>query len=158
MADAASYDPQALLSKPLDEVKAPVPLPLGEFVGEYVSYTWETRKTKEGDKTVCKWMVQPIEPLPSISPDDWSGFTDGKKPDEIQTKYEFWITPAALFRIKEAAEHTGIDEEAQKEIANTAELIEAMKGRQAVFRTEASKPDQNGRVFVNIAGTAALPA
>lgn len=154
MADAASYDPQALLSKPLDEVKAPVPLPIGSMLGTYVSREFTTRKTKEGDKTVVSFQVRLEEPLPDVQEDDWNAFIEGRGPEERQTKYDFWITQPALYRLKEAGEHAGVKDD---EVANTAELIEAMIGRQAVFTTAASKPDANGRVYVNIERSAPVP-
>jgi hypothetical protein len=158
MADAA-YDPQALLSKPLDEIKPPVPYPVGSYVGTVMNREFDTAKT-EKKQTIVRFMVRFDEPLPDVDEEEWARATNeaegGKKPADNLQRLEFWITPDALYRLKQfGEEHCKVD---PNDVSNTAELIEAIVGRQAVFvMTQQPNKKNPQQPYHNITATAPVP-
>jgi hypothetical protein len=80
----------------------------------------------------------------------------GKPLAENLQRLEFWITPDALYRLKEFGEdHLKVD---PSEVQNVAELIEACIGKQGVFvMTQQPNKKNPERPYINITSTAALP-
>lgn len=118
---AADFDPQALLAKPLDEIKAPVSMPLGTYVGLASKYEFKTL-TNEKKTTVCTVTVIPTEAMPDVDADQLKECLGDEALTAKELKLDFFITPEAVFRVKEwGNDHCKIGEH---EAANTAELLE----------------------------------
>lgn len=157
---AADFDPQALLAKPLDEIKAPINLPVGSYVGIVTKHEFDKAKNEKASPLV-RFDVVAQEPLPDVDEAAFALATDeaqgGKKLADNPQRLEFWLTPDAVYRLKEfGEEHCGVDE---SDVANLAELIEALKGRPFVFVLEQVPNKKNPeRPYINITRTAAVPS
>lgn len=98
-----AVDFTSLLSKPLDDVKAPIPLPAGTYYGIIKEYKFD--ESQEKKTPFIRFSIQLtgagddvyVEEVASI---DWS-----KK----QLRKDFYLTEAALFRLKKFLESLGID-------------------------------------------------
>lgn len=155
----ADFDPQALLTKPLDEVKAPAGMPLGSYVFVPISREFgKAQNEKETPKVT--FTVRPVEALPDVVADDLTAAEaqDGKKLSEREQKLDFFLTPDSLFRLKEfGVDHCKVPE---GDVANTGELIEAIVDgtRQFVGVMEQQPNKKNPeRPYVNLSKTAAVP-
>lgn len=159
MAEAAGFDPQALLTKPLDEIKPPIQLPVGGYVGIATKREFDKAKNEKASPLV-RFEVVATEPLPDVDEDAFALATDeargGKKLADNPQRLEFWLTPDAVYRLKEfGEEHCGID---QSEASNLAELIELIIGRPFVFVLEQQPNKKNPeRPYINIVRTAKVP-
>lgn len=156
---AADFDPQALLSKPLADVKPPVILPVGSYVAIAKKYEFDKAKN-EKQTPIVRFTIQFSEPLPDVDEADFAraiNSAEGGKPlNEIEDKLEFWITPDALYRMKEFGERDcKVPEE---DAANTAELIELCIGRPFIA-VRASVPNKKNpeRPYINVVSTAPVP-
>lgn len=122
---AESFDPTALLSKPLDEIKAPTPMPLGSYAGQVAKYEFDKAKNKD-ETPIVRFTVVATEAFPDVDEGELSAALGDRALNQIEHRLEFWLTPAALYRLKEfGVEHCKVDESS---VANTAELIEATVG------------------------------
>ena len=150
----AEFDPQALLSKPIDDVKPPVQLPLGSYLGVVVKREFDKAKNKD-ETPIVRFEIGFREALPDVDADELSAALDGEPLTEKTQRLEFWLTPNALFRLKEF----GMDHcKVQSPGDTMAELIEAIVGCEAVFMLGQQPNKKNPeRPYVNIVSTAPVP-
>jgi len=96
-------DFKSLLSKPMDEIERPKPLPAGTYVGRIVKYDFA--ESQEKKTPYLRYTVQPEEVGDDVSPEDLAGVDMTKK----QLRKDFYLTNDAMYRLKEFLESCGID-------------------------------------------------
>lgn len=149
----AEYDPQSLLAMPADQVEAPKPLPAGSYVFNVNSREFD-KANNEKKTQLVRFDVSPIEALPDVDQEALALVTANKSLNEIHSRHELYITPDALFRVKEFAEHCGIDSDG----VSIGEQIEQCPGRQFVGVVAHTISKKDGKtVYANIVSTAAVP-
>lgn len=96
-------DFSTLLSKPLDSIKRPPPLPAGTYMGTIKSY--EALESKEKKTPYIRFNLNLVSPGQDIDPNDLNGIDLSKR----QLRRDFFLTPDAEYRLKEFLESLGID-------------------------------------------------
>lgn len=105
-------DFSSLLSTPTSDIKKPVPLPEGTFLGTIKSYKLDEAKTKEGPKPICQLICQPNQAMDDVDPEALAeSLAGGSITDKPGMNYTFWLTPDAQYRLVEFATSLGIDTE-----------------------------------------------
>lgn len=157
----ADFDPTALLSKPLDEVKAPTPLALGSYSAVAFKYEFDKTKPKDTSKQptpVVNISVRLVEAFPDVDAAELEAALNGKSLTEIEQRpLTYFLTEAAAHRLKELGEdHAGIDD-----AANLAELLDKLCDGQHPFGvTVGTVPNtkEPSKPYHQITGTFKLPA
>lgn len=156
----ADFDPTALLSAPIDNFKAPPPAPIGTFLGMITKREFENARNEKKTPLV-KFTIVPQEAMPDVDEEQLRTWQEAlaesdKQMSAVEFKLEMWLTPEALYRLKELGrDHVKVTEE---EAQTTGELIEAMVGRQVVFTlVQAPNKKNPERPYINIGSTAAVP-
>ena len=98
-----AVDFKSLLSKPLDEVKAPVPLPAGTYHGIIKEYKFD--ESKEKKTPFIRFTIQLTGAGDDVEPEEVATIDWSKK----QLRKDFYLTEDALFRFKKFLESLGID-------------------------------------------------
>lgn len=99
-----TVDLSALLSKPAEDVKPPVPLNDGIYLAQVESFTSKTVKTKDGDKTVIVFPSKVLQAL-EVGADN--------EPDALPKvrRVEFWVENDSLYKLVGfLADHLGISQ------------------------------------------------
>lgn len=139
----AGPDFRALLSKPAESVKRPVPVPAGTYYGTIKQRQFD--ESKERKTPFCRYTVGNIRAGEDIDPAMLEGQDLSKKTFQV----DYYITPDAEYRLVEALESMGI----RKEGRSIGEMIEdsinqevqlAISIRPADARTLASDPEHPG--------------
>lgn len=155
---AADFDPAALLSKPLSDIKRPPPMATGSFVAIATNKEFGKTKPQDGSEGTPFVSFEETlqEALPDVDADALKLALDGNPLSERKLKLDFYLTPNAVYRLKEFGEnHCGV---AESDAANLGELIELILGRPhvVVLSQQANKKDPE-HPYVNITSTAAVP-
>jgi hypothetical protein len=98
-----AVDFSALLSKPLDEVKAPVPLPAGTYYGIIKEYKFD--ESPEKKTPFIRFTIQLTGAGDDVYVEEVASIEWSKK----QLRKDFYLTEDALFRFKKFLETLGID-------------------------------------------------
>ena len=98
-----AVDFKSLLSKPLDDVKAPVPLPAGTYYGIIKEYKFD--ESKEKKTPFIRFTVQLTGAGDDVEPSEVAEIDWSKK----QLRKDFYLTEDALFRFKKFLESLGIE-------------------------------------------------
>lgn len=95
-------DFNALLARPLDDVKRPPVLPIGTYYGIINKYEYKESSAKK--TPYVQFTINQIEPGEDIAPEDLEGIDFSKR-----TQFaDFYITPDAEWRLKELIESLGV--------------------------------------------------
>lgn len=92
-----------LLSKPLDDVKKPPPLPHGTFMGIIAKYEFGDNNTNK--TPYCRFDVKLTGAGPGIDPSDLEGIDLSKR----SMRKDFYLTEDADWRLKAFIESLGIN-------------------------------------------------
>lgn len=149
-----TYDPTALLAKPMSDVKPPEPAALGSYVATIVDRRFD-KTTGEKKTDYVEFEYRLDEAGPDVDQEALAAWLDGESLSDKSMKRTFYITPAALFMIKDEAIKTGLTEE---DASNLGEAIEQMLGRQILITVGQSPNKKNPeRPYANIDSSAAVP-
>lgn len=157
----STFNPTDLLNKPMADIKPPPPHPLGSFLMVPAKYVFDkTKPTQQGKEPtdVVRFDLMYREALPDAMNDE-EAFTlwlDGQSVSdkEYNRSLDFFITPNAVYRLKEFIENdckvTGA--------ASLNEGLEAVIGQPfiAVF-TQVNNPKDPSKPYVNLTSTAPVP-
>lgn len=135
----------AILDKPSVEVERPKPLPAGTYlcvVAGMPRYDKSSKKGTEFAEFTCK-VLQAGEDVDQDALEEMGGIADKV------IKNTYYITPDALFMLKEFLINCGI-EEGEKTLR---QMIDEVPGCQVLI-TVKHRAGDNGRVFMEVAGTA----
>lgn len=154
-----TFDPKALLSKPMDDIKAPIPAVLGSYVAQGYDYEFDKTKPKDGKEptNTVKLKFRLVEAFPDVPQDELAAYleTAGKSLHEIdQRDKDFFLTENALFRLKEF-----LEEHCKIKADNIAEALEAYKAGAQFGATMGQVPNQKepSRPYHQVTATFALP-
>lgn len=147
-------DLQSLLAMPSDSIKPPVNLPVGGYVGRAIQREFDKAKN-EKQTPIVRYTIQFDEPLPDVDETELAAALEVKSLAENTQRLEFWLTPEAVYRLKEWAEnHCKVDTSGM----NLAEIIEAALGQPFVSMLGQQPNKKNPeRPYINIVSTAAVP-
>lgn len=97
----STVDFKQLLSKPLDDVKKPPPLPAGTYFGAITK--WEFGESPEKKTPYVRFFFLLQSPGPDIDVNELTGVDLAKR----SPRKDFYITPDAEWRLKEFIESAG---------------------------------------------------
>jgi hypothetical protein len=92
-----------LLSKPLDEISKPKPLPVGTYTGLISAYEYKESNSEKKTPYV-RFTIKITGATDDIEPSDLDGVELTKK----QLRKDFYLTEDAQYRMKEFLESAGI--------------------------------------------------
>ncbi len=95
-------DLSALLSKPAEDVKAPVPFNDGIYLCQVENFTSKAVTTKDGDKTIIVFNTKVLQELEVGVPNE-----PGSMPRN--RRVEYWLDAESLWKLKEFLEKLGIE-------------------------------------------------
>lgn len=98
-----AVDFKSLLSKNMDEVKRPVPLPPGTYRGVVAKF--EFKESQEKKTPFVRFMIQITAPGDDVAGDPNLAKIDLSKK---QLRKDFYLTPDAEYRLKEFIDSCGI--------------------------------------------------
>lgn len=144
----AGPDFRSLLSRPMDDIKKPLPLPAGTYIGRQIKY--EFAESKEKKTPYVRFTFQ----LQSFGDDIDESQREGIDLSKRTGRRDFYLTEDAMFRLKDYIESCGVNTELRSlgeclpETANAEVLIE---GNQ---KPNAEKPDEVFWEIRDVRGTA----
>lgn len=130
-----AVDFKALLSKNVDDVKRPVPLPAGTYQGFIGTHKFDESKNKK--TPFVRFMIKLTAPGNDVDPNELDGIELGKR----EYGKDYYLTPDADYRVKDLAASCGISVtgrslgEVIEDIANVPVIVE-MKHRNSEDGTE----------------------
>jgi len=148
----AKPDFTSVLDMSPDEIERPKPLPPGDYIATINSYVRD--KSSQSETPFIEFLTTPVEALESVD-EDWlkEAMTriDGsmKKLSDFTIRIRFYDTPDAAYRLKEFLLDDVQLEQGDKSIGQLVE--DAINAQVTVSVKHASR---DGRVFVNVTGTA----
>lgn len=131
MTDINSFED--ILDMPMDKVEKPKPLPQGNYVFQVAAFKFDKTKPQDGKEATqfVEFTMAVVEALEDVDQEELEASGGITKPDDSAKtmRKEFYITQAALYRLKDfAADVLGLDVTGM----SIAETIEAMKFQQFV--------------------------
>jgi len=90
-------DFNTLMSKPMDEIERPKPLPAGTYTGIIVSHEFGKSSQKQTD--FVRFMIRVIAPGEDVDPEALKEY--GQLGEKSLLRHDFYITEDAVFRLKE---------------------------------------------------------
>lgn len=137
-----------LLSKSAAEVHKPPPIPAGRYRTTVVKREFGASAKKQ--TPLVKFTFKGFDPQADVDSEAWSAFTSHPTYDkEMEKSDDFYITPSALYRVKDFAENCGLDPES---IGVMAKVIDECVGCSVVVEfqhTPSNKPGSTD-IFANI--------
>lgn len=138
----------SILDKAPSDIKPPVALPVGSYLTTVIGLPRFDKSTKKGTEFV-EYTLKFVQALDDVDADELKAIEGGITDKTIKNTY--YLTDAALWRLKEFLEHCGLDVEAAESLR---ELIEQPQGQQVIIHLKHEASDDGQRVFARIAGTA----
>jgi hypothetical protein len=141
---------QDILSMPMDDIKPPKPLPIGEYIGLIDGSPEVTQRGKNNNHCV----VFPIRLAQPVRVDQLAltEALDGKALTDVKLNYTLWLTPDSVHRLKSfLVDHLGI------EAGNLNEAISQAPGKQlmvSIGHYVSSREGEAPRVGMEIKATA----
>ncbi|HEX4919752.1 MAG TPA: hypothetical protein VFV92_03330 [Candidatus Bathyarchaeia archaeon] len=144
--DSATF--QDILNKPIDDIKAPVALPMGTYLG-IIDGQPEQTKIGKNETPAIIFQIKPVQAGKDVDQTALLETLNGSALQDKKIRHTMFVTPDSAYRLKEfLVEHLGID---AKPIIQM--LPEAM-GKQ-VFVTLGHKASDDGKQVYNVVkGTA----
>jgi hypothetical protein len=142
-------DFNTLMSTPVDSFKEPPPLPNGTYLGKLAKY--EIGKSREKQTPFIRYTVQLLAPGEDVD----AAQLEGIDVTQRAFRYDLYVTPDAMFRVKEFFLKLGIEPEGR----GTNELLTETQDRE-VMVTIAQRPGtgkNTGKTFAEIVDLAAAP-
>lgn len=156
-----TFDPTALLSKPVSSVKAPVKMPVGSYLGVASKFAFDKAKNEQQTPLV-RFVVNPTEALPDVDQDALrESLTDGDGNVQPLTskeqRLEFWLTPDAMFRLTDfGKDHVQVE---NADSMTIGELINEIVGKPFMFTlVQAPNKKEPANPYINIGSTGPVPA
>lgn len=98
----SSVDFRELLSKPAEDIKAPVPLPQGTYRGLIKGHALD--ESREKKTPFIRLTITNLDPQADVDQDDLAGVDLSKK----EVRKDFYLTEDSLYRFKEFIESCSI--------------------------------------------------
>ena len=141
---------QDILSMPLDDIKPPKPLPIGEYLGLIDGVPEITQRGKNNNHCVV-FPIRLAQPV-RVDPGALTEALDGKSLSDVKLNHTLWLTPDSVHRMKAfLVDHLGI------EAKNLQEAIGQAPGKQlmvSIGHYVTSKEGEAPRVGMEIKATA----
>lgn len=130
-----------LLSKNLDDVERPEPLPEGSYLTSIVGYkTVESAKQQTPGVEIELKIVAPGE---DVDPDAYAKI---QNPQDKTLKTQFWLTEGSMWRLKDFLEKAGCDLTGK----SFAEVLADIAGQQIVSIVSHRVGNDNESVFAEV--------
>jgi len=150
-------DFNALLDRPAEDFKAPVPLPVGGYIATLGQPKYEKTQGKDG-KEGTPYVEFPVvfsEPLPDVDQEALAASLGERAITDVPQKVTYYLTENAMYRLTEfLRDHVGIEAGIP-----VREQIQQAVGGQFVAVIDHTISKKDGKtVYANIASTAAVPS
>lgn len=136
----------ALLDTPVNEVERPKPVPVGPYLCVNKALPKMDKTTKKQTEYV-EFTLTPVQPLDGVDPEALEAM--GGIADKT-FRATFYITEAALWRLKEFLADMGIDTESG---ASLRELIDQTPGQQVIVNIKHTMGDDGKSIYAEIGST-----
>jgi len=139
---------QSLLSKPVDQIKEPAPLPAGTYTGSIKSYKYD--ESREKKTPYVRFEIGLTGPGADISPDEVAEIDLTKK----VMRRDYYLTEDALFRLKQLFDTCGIDYAGR----SLAEVIPDLVHAEVLVAITTRSSEDGKKIYFDVAdlkGTAA---
>lgn len=135
----------SLLNTQATEVKKPVPLPIGSYIGAITSFEFGKSSKKQTD--FVKFHIIPSHAREDV---DQNELAKIENLSAVKVNYSFYLTPDALFRLtKFANESLGLSLEGR----NIAQIIEACVNQPVGFVITHRFNEDGSEVYAEVAST-----
>lgn len=148
---SAATDFTTLLATKVDTIEKPKPLPAGHYLCQVTKY--ETGETRAKQTPYIRVHFKPLEPKDDIDAAAFEEFGGAAKLAEKVIQHDFYITPDALFRLRQFLEtDLGISGSGK----SISDCLEGMVNAVCVVKiAHKLNPAAPGEVFVNVEKTLA---
>ena len=139
---------QSLLSKPVNSIKEPAPLPAGTYTGVIKSYKYD--ESREKKTPYVRFEVQLQSPGADIDPSDVAEIDLTKK----IMRRDYYLTEDALFRLKDLIVSCGVDSSGR----SLAEVIPDLVHAEVLVNVTTRSSEDGKKIYFDVQdlkGTAA---
>jgi len=133
---------KALLTKNLDDVRKPEPIPEGSYKGMVKSFSYESSARKQ--TPFVRFVVTVMEAMQGVDADDLETALQGQPITSKTLRADFYLTDEALFRLKDFLASLGIDTRGKTLDESIPEAL-----RQEVLIDVTRQPSEDGSTFYN---------
>jgi hypothetical protein len=139
---------QDILNKPMDEIDAPVPLPVGTYLC-LVDGVPEVSQKGKNQNTAVTFNLKFMQPQADVDQSALISALKGKTLPDRSIRHNLWVTEDAAWRLKQfLKDHLAV------EAKSMSEAIAQAQGRQ-VYVTLGHRPSDDGtQIYMDIKSTA----